>query len=99
MADLSRVDEFKSTKDLPANVPHLDISADYSPYDSVQVLLHQLKDDVEVQIVLRLPQIFHLDHVLVVSHLVYKEYLPEGSLGIRGIREGVVHLLYSNLLA
>ena len=65
-----------------------DVGAD----GGVQVGLHELKDEVDVLVVLGLEQVLEADDVLVVAHLLQKDHLAERPLRVRRVLERVEDL-------
>jgi hypothetical protein len=60
----------------------------------MQVSFHEIKNHVEILVVLCLDHLLQFDYVLVVLELLQENNLPECSLSICGIVEGVKNLRY-----
>ena len=93
MDDLSRVNVLESTQNLPRYEAHLNVSTAASADHRVQIGLHELKNDVNVNLVRGLPQVLDLDNVLVRRHFQIEIDLAEGALGVGVVGKGVVNLL------
>ena len=67
MNNVCAVYKLECAQNLPADILDLLFSTDLRPDHSMQVSLHQLKDDVHVQAILCFPQINYLNNVPVFS--------------------------------
>lgn len=78
----------------------MDLLEDARADDCVQVRLHEIEDQVQVFVILRLDHVEQRDDVLVAVQLLEEHdlsqgesYLAESALGVRGVMKGIEHLL------
>ena len=88
--------ELEAFEALINDVLFVDVFQYICPDDCVQVGVHEVKDKVDVAIVLSPNHILEPDNVLVASKLLEEDDLAESPLSIRGVLEGVKVLLESD---
>mmetsp|Transcript_69371 Transcript_69371/g.187542 ORF Transcript_69371/g.187542 Transcript_69371/m.187542 type:complete len:334 (-) Transcript_69371:17-1018(-) len=98
MEHLARVHVLQRLQQLVDDVLLVNVLQDVGTDDGVQIRLHVVADEVDVQIIVRLQHVEEPDDVLVPVQLLQEHNLPESPLRVRGILEGVEALLQGHHL-
>ena len=90
---VGRVHVLQAFEHLVDDILLVDLFQDVSPDDRVQVSIHEIKDKVNIPIILCSDHVLQPDDVLVADKFLQEDNLTEGSLSVSGILEGVEVLL------
>ena len=91
--------EFQALEDLVDNVLFMNILKYVSPYNSMQICVHEVKYQIDVSIVFCSYHILKPNNVFMPVKFLEKDNLPKSSLRVRRILKGIKVFLKSyNLL-